>query len=375
MCMADVETDRTARRRPRHRRGLRLLLAALAAVALALVGTRLDTEPPRPTVVATPEVSTPAPAPLSPEELAARVVPTIVTVTSSTGLKSTAGTGIVLSEDGLVLTNHHVVDGAVDVSATAMATGRSYDAEVLGYDTFRDVAVLRLGAAEGLPVATLGDSTGLRLHDPVTAIGNAEGAGLPVASPGRVTGLNESVTARSSGDGSRNRLTGMIEVDADVRPGDSGGPLVDAAGRVVGVSTAGNPDNRPDAPAADHTGITSYAIPIDDAMGVAGQVREGRTGGTVHVGPTPFLGIAVTNSPTLQDGARVVAVGFGSPAEQAGIRSDDLITSWSGTPIRSASDLTYEMTARHPGDRVEIGWVDATGAARTASLVLGAGPP
>ncbi|MFC4606087.1 S1C family serine protease [Rhodococcus kronopolitis] len=371
--------DRTERHqsRPSRRRGPRLLIAVLAAVALALVGTRLVDEPPRPQVVATPVVPAPAPAPvpLSPAELAERVVPTIVNVTSSTGPRATAGTGIVLTADGLVLTNHHVIDGATDIDATSLSNGLRYDAEVLGYDRFRDVAVLRLESADGLPVATIGDSTLVRLADPVTAIGNADGGGLPVAAPGQVTGLNQSVTARNAGDGSRNRLTGMIEVDADVRPGDSGGPLVDAYGAVVGISTAGNPDTRPDLPGADPALITSFAIPIADAMGVAGQVREGRTGGTVHVGPTPYLGLAVTDSSTLQDGAKVVAVGTDSPAARAGIRDGDVVISWSGAPIRSASDLTFEMTARYPGDRVDIGWVDAAGAVQTATLVLGNGTP
>ncbi|WP_137876660.1 trypsin-like peptidase domain-containing protein, partial [Rhodococcus sp. Q] len=320
----------------------------------------------------------PPPVPLDPAALSARIVPTIVTLTATTGPLTTAGTGIVLSPDGLILTNHHVVDGARDVDAVAMATGAEYDTEVLGYDRFRDVAVLRLVGADGLPVAPLGQSAGLRLRDSVTAIGNAEGGGVPLSAPGFITGTDESVVARNSTDGTRNRLTGMIEVDADIRPGDSGGPLVDAFGQVVGINTAGNTGMRPD-PTQATTGVAvpieSYALPIDDAVAIADQIRSGRGTATVHVGPTALLGVAVTDVGQSQDGAKVVAVGVASPADQAGIVRGDIIVSWDGRPIRSQTDLTVEMNTRKPGDRVDIGWLDQTGQRRTETLVLAEGTP
>lgn len=359
------------------RRVMRVVLLMVALVGLLLAGQRLapETVPTdAPTTVAAPE---PAPIPLDRATLEARVVPTIVTLTASAGPLTTAGTGIVLSEDGLVLTNHHIIDGATDVDAVALATGADYDTEILGYDRFRDVAVLRLVGAGALPVATLGRSAELDLHDPVTAIGNADGGGVALSAPGFVTGLNESVVARNATDGTRNRLTGMIEVDADIRPGDSGGPLVDAFGLVVGVSTAGNTGMRPDPGIGTESTvpIESYALPIDDAVAIADQIRGGRGSETVHIGPTPLLGVAVTNVGPNQDGAKVVAVSAGSPAERAGIVRGDVVVSWNGTPIRSQTDLTVEMTGRHPGDRVEIGWTDATGARRSASLVLETGTP
>ncbi|GAA4487458.1 hypothetical protein GCM10023094_45850 [Rhodococcus olei] len=358
---------------------LRAAVVLLALLVLVLVGHRLTPghlpqSAPPPAAVPT----TQAPVPLDPATLTARTVPTLVTLSATAGPLTTAGTGILLSPDGLVLTNHHVIDGADDVNAVAMATGAGYDAEVLGYDRFRDVAVLKLVGADTLPVAQLGRSADLHLRDPVTAIGNADGGGVPLPAPGVVTGLGESVVARNAGVGTRNRLTGMIEVDADIRPGDSGGPLVDAYGRVVGVSTAGNTGMRPD-PTDRATGtpvpIESYALPIDDAVAIADQIRGGRASDTVHIGPTPLLGVAVTDVGQTQDGAKVVAVGARSPAEQVGIMRGDVIVSWDGRPIRSQTDLTVEMTARHPGDRVELGWVDAAGQRHTAALVLTTGKP
>ncbi len=353
------------------------MLPLFVIAALTVAGTRLDSGlPPMAPPAAAP--TTAPPVPLDPAALSAVVVPTIVTLSATAGPLTTAGTGILLSPDGLVLTNHHVVDGADTVDAVAMVSGAGFDTEILGYDRFRDIAVLRLVGADGLPVARLGRSADLHLYDPVTAIGNADGGGVPVSAPGVVTGLNESVVARNTGDGSRNRLTGMIEIDADVRPGDSGGPLVDAYGRVVGVNTAGNTGMREVADGLQPgvaVPVESYAVPIDDAVAVADLVRSGRGSETVHVGPTPLLGVAVTDLGQLQDGAKVVAVAYASPAEQAGIVRGDVVVGWEGRQIRSQTDLTVEMNAHHPGDRVQIDWVDSGGQRRSASLVLATGTP
>src|SRR3546814_7148908 len=135
--------------------------------------TVITTTPPSPVV------------PLTPEELSARVVPTIVTITAPAGFTTTAGTGIVLSPDGVVLTNHHVISGASDVTAVSMSNGLIYDAEILGYDSVSDLAVLRLAGADDLPVAVVGKSAEAARGDSVTAIGNAEGGGVPVPAPDR----------------------------------------------------------------------------------------------------------------------------------------------------------------------------------------------
>lgn len=355
--------------------------AGLALVAVPLEhGTLLEHGAPAPsptTVVA------PAPRPpLSAEELSGRVVPAIVTLTARSGIGTTAGTGIVLGARGpdraatVVLTNHHVIDGGTDIAATSMRDGSAYAVEVVGYDSSRDLAVLRLPGAAALPAATLAGAEPVGVGDPITAIGNADGGGVPAAAPGAVTRLGVTVMTRSTTDGSRNELSNLIEVDANVRPGDSGGPLVNAFGEVVGVNSAGNAvEPGVESPPAPK----SYAIPIDAAMDLVEQVLAGQESETVHIGPTPLLGVTVRDIRDEQtsrpSGAQVALVGYRSPAEGAGLARGDVITEFDGVTIRSSADLNTRMIALHPGDRVELRWTDATGLARTGSVVLQAGPP
>lgn len=309
---------------------------------------------------------------LTPQELVARVVPSIVTITSSARFTTTAGTGIVLSPDGVVLTNHHVISGGTEITAVNMSNGLIYDVEVLGYDSGQDLALLRLVGASDLPTATVGSSQRAARGDPVTAIGNADGEGVPLPAPGTITGFGVTVNTRNSTDGSRNQLKGLIEVNADIRPGDSGGPLVNAAAELIGVSSAGNAIE-------DRTEVSpspqSYAIPIDTALPIVDQILSGRSSETVRVGPTPVLGVAVKDHVGSPAGAEVVAVSFDSPAEVAGVTKGDVITGFGGAPITSTSDLNIAMSMRHPGDMVDLIWFDAQGQHRSGSLVLDEGPP
>ncbi|QSE91229.1 trypsin-like peptidase domain-containing protein [Rhodococcus pseudokoreensis] len=351
--------------------------ATVLAVATAVIGSLLLSAPTvRESGLTAATVAQPAPPPppppvvLSPEEVEARVVPAIVTLVADSGLVETAGTGIVLTPDGVVLTNHHVIDGALDISAVSLGNGAEYVADVLGYDSSRDIAVLRLQGAGDLPAATLAKDTAIGIGDPVTAVGNAEGGGVPVAARGFVTDLGQAITARSSTDGSRNRLNGLIQIDAAVRPGDSGGPLVDATAAVIGVNTAGNADSDPTKPAPAQP--RSYAVPIDTAMTIVDQVRAGTASATVHIGDTPLLGISVTDDAR---GAEVLWVSIDSPADDAGIEIGDIVTEFDGIPIRSSDDLSGLMIARHPGDAVELRWLDEAGSARSTKIVLEKGPP
>ncbi|MEN0133825.1 MAG: trypsin-like peptidase domain-containing protein [Rhodococcus sp. (in: high G+C Gram-positive bacteria)] len=351
--------------------------ATVLAVTTAVIGSLLlsappvrEPGPPAATVAQPAPPPPPPPVALTPEEVEARVIPAIVTLVADSGLVETAGTGIVLTPDGVVLTNHHVIDGALDISAVSLGNGAEYVADVLGYDSSRDIAVLRLQGAGDLPAATLAKDTTVGIGDPVTAVGNAEGGGVPVAARGFVTDLGQAITARSSTDGSRNRLNGLIQIDAAVRPGDSGGPLVDATAAVIGVNTAGNADSDPTKPAPAQP--RSYAVPIDTAMTIVDQVRAGTVSATVHVGDTPLLGISVTDDAR---GAEVLWVSIGTPADDAGIEIGDVVTEFDGIPIRSSDDLSALMIARHPGDAVELRWLDETGRQRSTTIVLEKGPP
>ena len=334
----------------------------------ALVGQPAPPPPP-------PAAQLPPAAPLTPEQISARVNPTVVTIAAEFGLYGVAGTGFVVGSDGLVLTNFHVIEQASDVTAVHAGNGLIYDASILGYDRSRDLAVLQLATAANLKVAAIGSSADLAVGDAVTAIGNAAGAGVLVPAPGTVVALDRSVTAQSSVDGSRNDLTGLIQVDADVRPGDSGGPLVDAWGNVVGVDAAGLSDEARATQAPE-----AYAIPIDEAMAVVEQVRTGESAGTVHVGPTPYLGIGVrdvsafrTTGPS--QGAAVASVQSDSPAERAGLIQGDVIVSIDGLPVRTSDELTREMIGRRPGDIVSLEWVTDTGVRQNQSVTLELGTP
>ncbi|MFZ2527942.1 MAG: trypsin-like peptidase domain-containing protein [Rhodococcus sp. (in: high G+C Gram-positive bacteria)] len=331
-----------------------------------------------PSVVETVVPPPPPPIPVEPptaDELASRIVPAVVTLVATDGWTGVAGTGIVLTPDGLVLTNHHVVSGADEITATSASTGLTYDVVVDGYDRAHDIAVVRLGSAQELPVATLAAAEAPPVGSPVTAFGNADGGGVVVAAPGRVVAIGRNVLVRDSADGSRHRLTGMLQSDAAIRPGDSGGPLVDAFGAVVGVNTAGAVEDEHTDPAPP-TAPEAYAVPISAAMRIVDQIRSGTGGGTVHVGPTPLLGVTVT---TVREngedrGAEVLWVSFDSPADTAGLDIGDVITSFDGKPVVSHGALETLLMARRPGDTVEIGWRDKTGAPQSASLTVEAGP-
>ena len=191
-----------------------------------------------------------------------------------------AGTGIVLSPSGQVLTNNHVINGATSITVTDIGNGQTYPATVLGYDGTHDIAVLQLQGASGLVTAPIGDSDAVEVGEEIAAIGNAGGrGGTPSIAAGRVTALHQTVTVRDDITGGSQQLTGMIRVAADVQPGESGGPLVNAAGQIIGVITAG-PDNSRSGPA----GSEGLAIPINDAIAISQQIEAGTASSTVHLG-------------------------------------------------------------------------------------------
>lgn len=352
---------------------LATLICAASALAAPLSPGVLEAPPPAASLAQLPKASTEPP--LTPEQISARIDPTVVTISAEFGRYGVAGTGFVVDPGGLVITNFHVVEEATSVTAVHMGDGLIYDATVLGYDKSRDVAVIQLAAATDLPVAPIGSSASIGVGDGVTAIGNASGRGVLVAAPGRIVALDRTVTAQSSMDGSQNELTGMIRIDADVRAGDSGGPLVDAWGRVIGVDAAGLSDEARATQAPE-----AYAIPIDDAMAVVAQIKEGRSEGTVHVGPTPYLGIGVRDVSAFRsagpsEGAAVASVQYDSPAERTGLMRGDVIISFDGKPVRTSDELSAEMTARRPGDTVQLEWVTEEGVRQQQSVTLELGTP
>jgi serine protease Do len=298
----------------------------------------------------------------------ALVEPGVVRIDTRLGFQGAVGTGtgVLLSPDGIVLTNNHVIRGADDITATNVGNGQTYPAEVLGYDRKSDIAVLRLRGATDLPVAPTADSSALQIGDQVTAVGFPGGAGLTRA-PGTVRALNQSIVADDDLTGGSEELADLIGFDADIRPGDSGGPLVDPSGRVVGIVTAASQNYR-----MMSTG--GFAIPLNRALSVADAVRSGAPSGTTHVGPTGILGVAIGSR---GDGAGVAIDGVlrGSAADQAGLRGGDVITSVDDATITDGTVLTDVLDRHHPGDTVSLTYIDRQGDQRSVPVTLAPGPP
>jgi S1-C subfamily serine protease len=353
--------------RPGRRRGL-VLAAAGTALALAAGGIAWAT------------IGSAA-APLSASTIASETDPGVVDIHTIVdyGEDQAWGTGMVLNSGGEVLTNNHVIAGATSIKVTDIGNGRTYTARVVGYSDTEDVAVLQLEGASGLTTVTLGSSSGLTAGQQVVALGNAEGrGGTPAVATGSITGLGAAITAEDEGDGALEHLSNMIQTNANIEPGDSGGPLVNASGQVVGMDTAASTDSGQPGTTADVT-TTAFAIPISRALSIAGQIEADKATGTVHVGQTAFLGVAVDLQQNQSggepaSGATIVGVIRATPAARAGMVQGDTITSIGGHEIGAASDLQGVIERYHPGDKVTVTWTDQSGASHTASVTMVAGP-
>ncbi|SOJ52697.1 Putative serine protease HhoA [Mycobacterium simulans] len=332
---------------------------------LAVLGVGLAT-PPVPAQAA-PVKNFPA-LPLDPVAAVAQVGPQVVNINTKLGYNNAvgAGTGIVIDPNGVVLTNNHVISGATDISAFSVADGRTYGVDVVGYDRSQDIAVLQLRGAGGLPSAAIGG--GVTVGEPVVAMGNTGGqGGTPRALAGKVVAVGQTVQASDALTGAEETLNGLIQFDAAIQPGDSGGPVVNNAGQVVGINTAASENFQLS------QGGQGFAIPIGQAMSVAGQIRSGGGSPTVHVGPTAFLGLGVVDNNG--NGAKVQRVVGSAPAASVGISNGDVITAIDGVPINSATAMSDALTPHHPGDVVSISWTSKSGVARTENVTLAEGPP
>ena len=277
-----------------------------------------------------------------------------------------AGTGMVLTASGEVLTNNHVIRGATQIRVRVPATGRTYLARVLGYSISADVALVRLGGASGLPTVSLGNSSTVGIGDDVTAVGNAGGEGL-TARTGTVTARGLTIRVGDSRSGTV-PLTRVIETSADLRQGDSGGPLLDSAERVIGMNAA--------ATAGDGFDTDGYAIPINRAKSIVARIRAGVSTAAVHVGPTPFLGVLVaTRQSASPRGVLLDGVRAGAPAARAGLGRGDVLLSLNGNVLRSSSQLVALLLRFRPGDAVRLVWMDTLGQRQSATVTLASGPP
>jgi S1-C subfamily serine protease len=431
-------------RRPRRRIGLLSYLAvALAAGALG-AGTVValyhpassNTAAPAPTSQGlAPQAPAPLPSTAIPQPSAApststgvqgvvnKVEPGLVIINTALQYNSeqAAGTGMVINSDGLVLTNNHVIEDSTRITATVVSTGRTYQARLVGYDVTGDVALIQLENASGLRTVPIGDSATVKTGQSVVAMGNAEGQSMIVPAAGRITALNQTITATDQGGSIQSEtLHGMIETNADIVSGDSGGPLATTAGQVIGMDTAGN-DVRFQSQSA-----AGFAIPIDTALGIARQIAAGQASSTITIGYPPFIGIYVAQgsnaSPQAQaqeqaggnggfggyggyggygsgygggsgcvssdvnlgvpssianvsSGTLILGVICTSPAAGAGMTAGSVITAISGQAIGSPQDLASVLSKYRPGDTIAVTWVSPSGQRTTSSIHLASGPP
>ena len=392
--------------RRNHKRGL-ILTGAVALAAGAATGGLIGSMH----GVTASTMTAASRSPLSASQIAQRVDPALVDVVSTLGNQgaSAAGTGIVLTSNGEVLTNNHVVRGATSIKVTDVGNGHTYTAKVVGYDATKDVAVIQLQNASGLTTANLGDSSSVQSGDAVTALGNAGGkGGTPSVATGAVTALNQSITASDEGSGANSeQLTGLIETNADIQPGDSGGALVNSFGQVIGMNTAASSGTQFQSESGQSAAVQAYAIPIDNAESIAKQIEAGQGSSTVHIGATAFLGIesggsssgsgsgsgsgdsggfgdgsgfggqgdgSGTNGSGTSDGVTIAGTLSGSAAANAGLAAGDTITSVGGQAVSSTSDIQQALVKYHPGDKISVSWVDQNGQSQTATVTLASGP-
>lgn len=266
------------------------------------------------------------------------------------------GTGMILTSDGEVVTNHHVIKGATKIVVTVMSTGRQYDAALVGSDASDDIAVLKLSGAVGLATVQT-DSAAVSVGQSVTAVGDAQGASSFTASPGKITGLNRTI---SPSDGSQiETLTGIIQYAAEVMSGDSGGATYDNSGKVVGMTTAASTDGAQ---------TNGYAIPIRKVLSVVAALDSHASNAKYSYGLPAFIGVGVNQS------AVVEQVYAGTGAAKAALLAGDRIVGVNGTAVRTSAQLQTATRQHQPGQTIKLTWTTASGRQHSASVRLQAGP-
>nr|WP_278249470.1 trypsin-like peptidase domain-containing protein [Nocardioides sp. IC4_145] len=264
-------------------------------------------------------------------------------------------------ENGIVVTNHHLVEGATSIEVTIATTGQTYTATLLGADATHDIAVLELTDAPALDEVTL-DTDALEVRDQITAVGDAGGdGGTLTAATGTITDTRAPVTVTDD-DGTQTTIRGLIEVDADIIAGDSGGALLDADGDVIGMNVAAS---------SGTTDITGYAIPVARVLRVASAVLAGDGSATIDLGYDAFLGIALSTRDT--DPATATKVLEGGAAD-AGLPAGDTITALDGHAIESAGALRRWLARYNAGDTISLSWTDDAGESDGADATLGRAP-
>jgi putative serine protease PepD len=294
--------------------------------------------------------------------VAAAVLPTVVQI-EERGSSGTGGTGsgFVIREDGYILTNNHVVEGAADGGSLTVTfqDGTTKPATIVGRDSSYDLAVVKVDAT-GLPTSTLGNSDGVVVGDTAIAIGSPLGLDGTVTS-GIISSLNRPVTAGGSGESS---FINAIQTDAAINPGNSGGPLVDAEGKVIGVNSAiASLGETTTGTQSGSIGL-GFAIPVNQAKRVSEEIIS--TGKSTH----PVIGVQV-NVRYTGVGAEIAEVTPGGPSADAGLKAGDVILSVEGRQVADSTELIVAIRTYAPGDTITLGIKDGSGT-RDVEVTLGA---
>ncbi|HKE77034.1 MAG TPA: trypsin-like peptidase domain-containing protein, partial [Acidimicrobiales bacterium] len=310
-------------------------------------------------------------------QAAAKVLPSVVSISFRSDQEAGSGSGIIITSDGEILTNNHVValvanGGSLKVT---FADGKTVDAEILGRDPATDLAVIKAKNVSGLKPATFGNSSDLHVGDTVLAIGSPLGLDGSV-SAGIVSALDRAITLQGEeqqqqgpfGNGSQSSpgdtaVIDAIQTDAAINPGNSGGALINTQGQVVGINTAIASLAQGGATSQGGNIGVGFAIPIDSARSIATQLAKGDK--VTHA----FMGVRIEDSNN-GDGARIGSVESGQPAEKAGLKDGDVITKVGDKSVTDATDLTAAIRSRKPGDKVTVTYT-RDGDTRTAEVTLG----
>jgi len=356
-------------------------LLTVGALTIALVsagiggGVAMLVQPDRATVATTATGAAPSqPAANLPagsvEQVAAKVVPSVVKLETDLGKASEEGSGIVLSTDGLILTNNHVVSGAkpggpgVQTKVT-FADGNTTTFTVVGTDPSSDIAVVKAENATGLTPITVGSSANLRVGQDVVAIGSPLGLEGTVTT-GIVSALNRPVAAGGDAQ-NQNTVLDAIQTDAAINPGNSGGALVDMNGQLVGINSAIATLGGDTGDSQSGSIGLGFAIPIDQAKRIADELIQNGTASHAS------LGVQVGNDASV-DGAKIVDVTAGGAAAAAGLPSGVVVTKVDDRVIGSASALVAAVRSKAPGEQVTLTYLDSAGKQQTVSVTLGKAP-
>ncbi|OBK16352.1 S1C family serine protease [Mycobacterium asiaticum] len=308
--------------------------------------------------------------PGSVEQVAAKVVPSVVMLETDLGRQSEEGSGVILSADGLILTNNHVVAAAAKPppgspppkTTVTFSDGRTATFSVVGTDPTSDIAVIRVQGSSGLTPIAMGSSAGLRVGQPVLAIGSPLGLAGTVTT-GIVSALNRPVSTTGE-SGNQNTVLDAIQTDAAINPGNSGGALVNMNGQLIGINSAIATLGADSGDAQSGSIGLGFAIPVDQAKRIADELIS--TGKASHAS----LGVQVTTDKGVP-GAKVMEVVGNGAAANAGVPKGVVVTKVDERTINSADALVAAVRSKAPGDRVTLTYQDPAGGTRTAQVTLG----